>query len=150
MHICVVKPQTSLCSRHKVKIFALESNILNKVSALRVRTAKILTRLSGCFKVPFLSCWSVWNQCISRWDGSHQDPHCLPFCYWFSIRTTICKNECVQIQRWNSQFQKIRGERVLWNWYSFSGDNSVKIVFASVLKSESFKLKWSPLKMNLR
>ena len=32
-------------------------------------------------------------------------------CYWFFITTPIWNNWCVLIQRWNSPYQKLRGER---------------------------------------
>ena len=43
---------------------------------------------------------------------SHQDLHCLPFCYTFLNETPISNNEHVQIQRWKSPCQKLGCERV--------------------------------------
>ena len=45
-------------------------------------------------------------------ESSHQDLHCFQSCYWFVTEIPICNNGCVQIQRWKSPFQKLRGERV--------------------------------------
>ena len=43
---------------------------------------------------------------------SHQDLHCLPFCFRVLTETPIPNNGYVQILRWNSPHQKLRGERV--------------------------------------
>ena len=45
-------------------------------------------------------------------EPSHQDLHCLPFCYYLLTETPICNNVCVQIQRWKSPFQKLKGDMV--------------------------------------
>ena len=43
---------------------------------------------------------------------SHQDLHCLLFCYRFFTPTPISNNGCVQKQWWKSPFQKLKGARV--------------------------------------
>ena len=45
-------------------------------------------------------------------EPSHQDLQCLPCSYRYLSQTPICNNGCVQTQRWKSQFQNLRGERI--------------------------------------
>ena len=58
----------------------------------------------------------------ARYQPSHQDLHCLLFCYLFLIETPICNNGCVQIQ---IPCQKLGGERVDHLYFSkYSADRS--------------------------
>ena len=43
-------------------------------------------------------------------EPSHQDLHCLPFCFWSLIEAFMYKN--FQYQRWKCIHWKLRGERV--------------------------------------
>ena len=46
-------------------------------------------------------------------EPSHQDLHCLPFCFLdFRLKTPICITGQVQIQDWKSPLKKLRDERV--------------------------------------
>ena len=45
-------------------------------------------------------------------EPSHQDLHCLPFCYRVLTETPVCNSGCIQIWRWKSPLQELRGERV--------------------------------------
>ena len=52
---------------------------------------------------------------------SHQELHCLLFCFLSKTETPICINSSVQIQGWKSPLQKLRGERVnLQTGFDFS------------------------------
>ena len=42
----------------------------------------------------------------------HLDLHCLPFCFWLTTVTSSSSNACVQMQRWNNLFQKLRVELI--------------------------------------
>ena len=51
-----------------------------------------------------------------KWP-SHQDLHCLPFCYWFLTEPPICNNESVQIQGWKNPCQKLGVKGIKSNQY---------------------------------
>ena len=53
-----------------------------------------------------------FNGQLQNDEPSHQDLHCLPFCFEFSIDTPICISGHVHIQGWKSPLKKFKDERV--------------------------------------
>ena len=68
---------------------------------------------SNCIRAPFVCCelpLQTVNIRMRRLVTSRL--YILPFCYWVLTKPLICNNGCVQIQRWKSPFQELRGERI--------------------------------------
>ena len=47
-----------------------------------------------------------------RYEPSHQDLHCLPFCFCFKTETSFCISVHIQIRGWESPLQKLMDVRV--------------------------------------
>ena len=72
--------------------------------------------------------------------ASHQELHCVPFCFYFLTNIPTCNSGHVQVQRWKSPLQKHGDERVLLTCnghISHSSDMAKTILHGTVERTES-------------
>ena len=75
-----------------------------------------------------------------RYGPSHQNLHCLPFCFWFKTESPICISGLVQIQWLQSPLQKLGDEMVYYRvirftfkkWHFCCGFSSCSFVLLSL------------------